>query len=112
MCEKIARRDLRGDCQVTGSSTLMASIKSGFHRLKIIYLDQLHWIEIAKHINGKPTKEGTDEALNHILGLSKKDIAIFPLSISHYYETLKQSDPGRRQRLAQVINRPKIVAIK
>lgn len=71
--------------------------------MKIIYLDQLHWIEIAKHINGNPTKEGTDEALNHILGLSKKDIAIFPLSISHYYETLKQSDSGRRQRLAQVM---------
>jgi len=71
--------------------------------LKIIYLDQLHWIEIAKHINGKKTKEGTEDALNHILKLSANSEVVFPLSFSHYYETLKQANPGKRQRLAKVM---------
>jgi hypothetical protein len=35
--------------------------------------------------------------------LSNENIAIFPLSISHYHETLKQSDSARRKRLAQVM---------
>jgi len=71
--------------------------------LKIVYLDQLHWIEIAKCVNGKPAKDGTSEALEHMNILSNSGCAVFPLSISHYYETLKHSDPNRRQRLASVM---------
>jgi hypothetical protein len=70
---------------------------------KIVYLDQLHWIEIAKSVTGKTAKPGTAKAFNHMMNLSQDGAVIFPLSISHYYETLKQSDPERRQRLAEVM---------
>lgn len=72
-------------------------------KLKIIYLDQLHWIEIAKSVNGKTTKVGTQKVIEYMSQLSSSGLAVFPLSISHYYETLKQTVPERRQRLANVM---------
>lgn len=71
--------------------------------MKIVYLDQLHWIEIAKAINGKSVKDGTHDALKYITESSQESKAIFPLSLSHYYETLKHSNPDRRLRLAKVM---------
>lgn len=71
--------------------------------VKIVYLDQLHWIEIAKAINGKTVKDGTHAVLKYITESSQEGKAIFPLSLSHYYETLKHSNPERRLRLAKVM---------
>jgi hypothetical protein len=72
--------------------------------VKIIYLDQLHWIEIAKYINGVDSKSGTEDVLAYMKELSASEKAVFPLSISHYYETLKHLDSARRQRLAAVMS--------
>jgi len=33
--------------------------------MKIVYLDQMHWIELAKVINKKSAKPGTEDALKH-----------------------------------------------
>lgn len=72
-------------------------------RMKIVYLDQLHWIEISRAMHGKETRDGTVETLAHIRQAVANERLLFPLSMAHYFETLKQSDPDRRQRLAEVM---------
>lgn len=71
--------------------------------MKIIYLDQLHWIEISKAIHGRQVRPGTTEVLEHISRRAKKGDLLFPLSLAHYFETLKQAAPDRRQRLSTVM---------
>ncbi|GAB2902074.1 hypothetical protein ACCI51_13440 [Microbulbifer echini] len=71
--------------------------------MKIVYLDQLHWIEVAKHINGASCKPGTREALSYMKELSSSKKAVFPLSLSHYYETLKHLNHENRKRLAETM---------
>ncbi|GAB1111718.1 MAG: hypothetical protein SwBeaMacB_23590 [Shewanella algae] len=68
--------------------------------MEVIYLDQLHWIEISKYISGEPCNSSTSE----VFKIMKKGVdsgsIVFPLSISHYFETLKHNDPESRKRLA------------
>jgi len=71
--------------------------------MKTIYLDQLHWIEISKAIHGHPVRPGTTEVLEHIRRRTKEGDLLFPLSLAHYFETLKQAAPDRRQRLSTVM---------
>jgi hypothetical protein len=71
--------------------------------MKTIYLDQLHWIEISKAIHGRPVRPGTAEALEHIRRRAAGGDLLFPLSLAHYFETLKQVAPDRRRRLSIVM---------
>jgi hypothetical protein len=71
--------------------------------LKIVYLDQNHWIELSKAVHGKDTPPQTHDVLNCIRQAKASGGAVFPLSLAHYYETLKKSAPDRRQRLTAVM---------
>lgn len=71
--------------------------------MKTIYLDQLHWIEISKAIHSHQVRPGTTEVLEHIRRRTKEGELLFPLSLAHYFETLKQAAPDRRQRLSTVM---------
>jgi len=66
---------------------------------KIVYLDQKCWIDIAKLYYGQPTKE--EKALiERILQSSEKGQLIFPLSLSHFEETMKIGNSRRKSQLA------------
>lgn len=71
--------------------------------MKTVYLDQLHWIEISKEIHGLAVRDGTAETLEHMRCRVSEGELLFPLSLAHYLETLKNADPGRRQRLSNVM---------
>ncbi len=71
--------------------------------MKTVYLDQLHWIEISKAIHGLTVRDGTAETLAHMRCRASEGELLFPLSLAHYFETLKQADPARRQRLSTVM---------
>lgn len=71
--------------------------------MKTIYLDQLHWIEISKAIHGLNARDGTTETLAHMRRRASEGEILFPLSLAHYLETLKQTDPAKRQRLSAVM---------
>ena len=71
--------------------------------MKTVYLDQLHWIEISKAIHGLPVRDGTAETLAHMRRRVSEGEILFPLSLAHYLETLKQKDPAKRQRLSTVM---------
>src|SRR5262249_30366583 len=71
--------------------------------MKTVYLDQLHWIEISKAIHGLTVRDGTAETLTHMRRRVREGELLFPLSLAHYFETLKQADPARRQRLSTVM---------
>lgn len=69
--------------------------------MKIIYLDQNHWIEIAKYENSKNCKPGTKEAISDLIELANNGDAIFPISHVHYMETWKRNDDKSRSKLSE-----------
>ena len=71
--------------------------------MRTVYLDHLHWIEISRAVHELRVREGTTEALAHMRGRASAGDLLFPLSLAHYFETLKQADPQRRQRLSSVM---------
>lgn len=71
--------------------------------MRTVYLDQLHWIEISRAVHGLPVREGTKEALTHMRSHARDGELLFPLSLAHYFETLKRADPQQRQRLSAVM---------
>lgn len=70
---------------------------------KLIYLDLMHWISLAKvttgHRNGGPF---TDALAACRQALNEGEV-VFPLSACHYMEVLKIADPGQRRALASVM---------
>jgi hypothetical protein len=71
--------------------------------MRTVYLDQLHWIEISRAVHGLPVGEGTKVALAHMRCRANDGELLFPLSLAHYFETLKRADPQQRQRLSAVM---------
>lgn len=65
----------------------------------VVYLDQNMWIQVARVINGK---EHSPE-LAKTVDLLRSDSVITPLSHVHYLESARIADPGRRERLGQVL---------
>lgn len=67
--------------------------------LKRVYLDQNHWITLARQHYGK----SNDPEIAGVLALAQEAArsgqASFPISAAHYFETYKKGDPGSRQRL-------------
>ncbi|MCA9830251.1 MAG: hypothetical protein KC495_07265 [Dehalococcoidia bacterium] len=66
----------------------------------IVYLDQNHWIALARASLGRSTDTACLDALAIIEATARRGLAVFPLSGAHYIETHRQHDPERRARLA------------
>jgi hypothetical protein len=62
----------------------------------LVYLDQNHWINLAKAAVGKPTGRPYRDALAELRLARQSGRAVFPLSLTHLMET---STIRRRQRL-------------
>lgn len=71
--------------------------------VKIIYLDQNKWIELAQCWHGKRRDQELRDAVEYASEAAKRGAAVFPLSAIHYMETARISDGGRRQRLGKVM---------
>src|SRR5258707_1102026 len=68
--------------------------------MKVVYLDQNHWIELSRAAHGRPSRSHAMTALEAFRKAQASRTACFPLSLAHYIETLKQQAPERRARLA------------
>ena len=71
--------------------------------MKIVYLDQNHWIELSKAAHGRESKPGVPEVLSELKRSVVNGEACLPLSFGHWIETFKQRTPDRRFRLASVM---------
>ena len=69
--------------------------------MKIVYLDQNHWIELARAAYWRRAKPGVPEALAAIRHAADVGAACFPLSLTHVIEIYKNRAPDRRIRLAK-----------
>jgi hypothetical protein len=71
--------------------------------MRIIYLDQNKWIELARVHHGRIS----DPELAAVLSNAHRAVAsgdvVFPLSATHYMELGRIKDPGRRNRLGTVM---------
>lgn len=67
--------------------------------MEVIYLDQNHWISMARAKVGKGS-EGAQDLYRKCLHAVAKGRAIFPLSLSHILETSKRNDAESRRNLA------------
>ena len=66
---------------------------------KLVYLDQKDWITLSRGYYGR-SSETIRRVTNLVLKASDKETAIFPLSLVHLDETLRNLNPKRRIRLA------------
>jgi len=69
----------------------------------IIYLDQKDWIDLAEGFND--VKPDLNDVANVVVEAADSEKIIFPLSIIHFDETLKQQEKVRRERLADYMVR-------
>jgi hypothetical protein len=65
---------------------------------RVIHLDQKNWIELARGYYGRDPD--LQEIAENVVKKSESGEAIFPLSIAHFDETLRNMNRERRQRLA------------
>lgn len=70
---------------------------------KRVYLDQWVWIRLSQAAHGLSEGAPYVDALHAVERASASGTFEFPLSSIHYFETHKQRDPVRRQRLAVVM---------
>ncbi|MHB1413990.1 MAG: hypothetical protein ACYC1C_01965 [Chloroflexota bacterium] len=70
-----------------------------------VYLDQNHWIYLAKDFWGKPHKPAHKGLSGRIFDAVKSDRIRLPLSTIHFIEHLRSASGARRQRLAEVFDR-------
>ena len=77
--------------------SLLAGLKAV---MKIIYLDQNHWIELSRAAYGRSSRTDTPGVVESLRQAQRSGRACFPLSYGHYVETRKQREPDRRGRLA------------
>jgi hypothetical protein len=68
----------------------------------IAYLDQNHWIELARIIHGKDDSAYSKDLLRSIRGGAESG-CLLPLSHIHYMETARISNVQRRARLGSVM---------
>jgi hypothetical protein len=69
-----------------------------FMSSRVIHLDQKNWIELARGYYGRDP--GLQKIAQNVVKKSEFGEAIFPLSIAHFDETLRNMNRERRQRLA------------
>lgn len=68
----------------------------------IVYLDQMHWVDLAKAYHKRDKGKYLPLLKQIQLAIQEKRI-IFPLSIFHVLEALKNQNVPRRERFAQAI---------
>ncbi len=71
--------------------------------MKYIYLDQFHWINLAKAACGRPDGKPYVEVLNRLVHATRDGIALCPLSSAHIMETAKSPKPEQRELLANLM---------
>src|SRR5258708_2799171 len=69
----------------------------------VVYLDQNKWIELARMRLERSNARGTAAFVDELVSLVARGTALFPLSLGHYQETFRQSNPQRRHQLAQTM---------
>ena len=67
--------------------------------MKIVYLDQNKWIELARGYYGKTSCNNIQNILKFIQNALKEQAIVLPLSEIHYMETARIYHPSRRERL-------------
>lgn len=67
-----------------------------------IFLDQNHWIYLAKDFWGKPHQEGHRGIAKRLLAKVERDEVRLPLSFLHLIELLRKGEHSARRRLAEV----------
>jgi hypothetical protein len=72
---------------------------------KLVYLDMLHWISLAKANSGHPEGPQYAEALSAILEAVDKGVAVFPISDTTYMEVSRIGSYRQRRDLRNVIER-------
>jgi hypothetical protein len=65
----------------------------------IIYLDQNKWIELARIVHGKDGSTRAKRIVHALEAVTNGGHATLPLSASHYIETSRISNQGRKARL-------------
>lgn len=81
----------------------MTSVASNWHtRAPAVYLDQWVWIRFARVVRGNPQEPSDVAVLEAVVAAAERGVT-FPLSATHYEETLRISDPRQRRDLAGVM---------
>lgn len=68
--------------------------------MKIVYLDQNKWISVAKVSLGRETDPGLCKAVEFMRVAHEQRLHVYPLSLSHYLNTIKRQNPTQRKELA------------
>lgn len=71
--------------------------------MKVIYLDQNHWIELSRAAHGRASRPNTPVVLDALRKAQAAGRACVPISLAHYIETYKQQKRDSRSRLASVM---------
>jgi hypothetical protein len=79
-------------------SPSLAALENG--GVKRIYLDQNHWVSLARAARGHPAGDPYKDILTLINKAVDLRTVSFPLSSQHYYEIHQQRDLRRRNDLA------------
>lgn len=71
--------------------------------MKIVYLDQNKWIQLARVYHGRDSEPELQEVLEFVKTATRNGEMILPLSAIHYMETARVLDVARRARLGTVM---------
>jgi len=71
--------------------------------MKIVYLDQNKWIDLARAYHGRTTDRGYKAVLDFAISEVQKGTVVFPLSAIHYMEIARIRDAKRRARLGTIM---------
>ena len=66
---------------------------------KIVYLDQLHWINLSQQYFGRIDSKAIGKSLDAVLKASKTGNIIFPISYIHVHEASTRGDDKTRNEL-------------
>src|SRR6266545_744427 len=75
------------------------------HAPRYIFLDQNHWIYLARALSGRPQAPPHTSVAATLLGKVDRDEVRLPLSSLHLIEHLRAERPARRRTLAEVYER-------
>ena len=67
-----------------------------------MYLDQWVWIRLARAANGEPREDSDPQVLAAVQEAAENGVA-FPLSVTHYIETSKITNPRNRHDVARTM---------
>lgn len=71
--------------------------------MRRVYLDQNKWLDLARAAHDRPGGQEFKDILAIARYGAQRGLVSFPLSASHYMETLRRADAASRHRLAMVM---------